>query len=568
MDAAAQPGVRDVVLMKSSQVGWTEILNNVVGYFIDQDPAPILLVQPTLEIGQAWSKDRLAPMLRDTPCLQGKVRDPRSRDSGNTILHKTFPGGHITIAGANSPAGLASRPIRVTLFDEVDRYPRSAGSEGDPIALGKKRSTTFWNRISFEGSTPTIKGVSKIEARFAESDQRFFYVPCPHCGEGQKLTWSQVQWPDGQPEAALYYCATCGAAWSDGERYQAVAKGQWRATAPFKGIAGFFLNEIYSPWVELGDMAARWLEAKKLPDTLRTFVNTALAETWEEPAEALDEGDLAARREDYGPDNLPAEIVLVTAGIDVQDDRLEIGVEGWGVDQECWAITQHVIYGDPAMNDVWADLDDYLAATLTREDGVALKIAAACIDTGGHFTERVYAYARRRYSRRVWAIKGVTGDRPIVGKPTKQKGGVRLFPVGVDNAKSLIFARLRIPDPGPGYCHFSIGHDDEYFAQVTAEKAIRKKHRGFTRIEWHKVRDRNEALDCKVYSYAAFVNLNPALAKIEARLLKKKETDDERAKPPESETVEKAEDDEDPPRSTRPRRRRRARRQDGFTGNW
>src|SRR5882672_4269896 len=232
MDAVADPAIREIWVMKAAQIGWTEILNNVIGFHIDQDPAPILLVQPNLEMAEAWSKDRLAPMIRDTPALRGKIADPRARDTGNTLLHKTFAGGHLTIAGANSPAGLASRPIRIVLFDEVDKFPSSAGAEGDPISLGKKRSTTFWNRKMLAGSTPTIKGSSRVEEGFEASDQRYYFVPCPHCQEFQRLTWPQVRWPEGRPEAAVYVCQHCGAEISEAQKPAMILAGEWRASKP------------------------------------------------------------------------------------------------------------------------------------------------------------------------------------------------------------------------------------------------------------------------------------------------------------------------------------------------
>jgi phage terminase large subunit GpA-like protein len=237
MDAVADPLIREIVVMKSAQVGWTEILLNVVGYFVDLDPSPILLVQPTVDMAAAFSKDRLAPMVRDTPALTGRIADARSRDSGNTTLHKTFPGGHITIGGANSPAGLASRPIRVALFDEVDRFPASAGTEGDPIALGKKRTTTFWNRKILMGSTPTIKGESRIESAFELGDQRYYMVPCPHCEVTQRLMWAQVRWDEGKPETAHYVCQHCGVMLDDADKAQMLRTGDWVPSKPFTGIA-------------------------------------------------------------------------------------------------------------------------------------------------------------------------------------------------------------------------------------------------------------------------------------------------------------------------------------------
>lgn len=507
MDAFSDPAIETVVVMSSAQIGKTEILNNIIAYHIAQDPSPMLVVQPTLDMAQTWSKDRLAPMLRDTPALQGLVQDPRARDSGNTTLHKIFPGGHVTSCGANSPSSLASRPVRLVLCDEVDRYPISAGSEGDPVSLAKKRATTFWNRKIGLVSTPTVKGVSRIEMAFEESDKRYYHVPCPHCGHSQTLKWAQVRWE--QPEDASYICEECGALWSDTERVRAIRQGQWVATGESKRVAGFHISGLYSPWVPLEAAVRDFLEAKKQPATLRVFVNTFLGETWEEQGEAIDDYQIAERREDFG-DTLEMGILMLTAGVDVQDDRLEVEVVGWGRDEESWSLEYKTIYGDPSSPAVWQDLDSILSQTFEREDGKALHIRAVCVDSGGHHTTSVYNYVRPREGKRIFAIKGVGGEgKPLVGKPGRNNiGKIKLFPIGVDSAKELLYSRLRITEPGPGYCHFPTSRSDEYFRQLTAEKLVVRYHKGFARREWVKARPRNEALDCRVYAMAAFGILN------------------------------------------------------------
>jgi phage terminase large subunit GpA-like protein len=519
MDALNEPNVREVVAMTSAQVGKTEILNNVIAYHISQDPSPILVVQPTLDLAQTWSKDRLAPMLRDTPVLQGMVKDPRARDSGNTTLHKIFPGGHITACGANSPSSLASRPIRVVLCDEVDRYPVSAGSEGDPISLAKKRAATFWNRKIMLVSTPTNKGASRIETAYEESDQRVFFVPCPHCEASQQLKWSNVKWDEDKPETARYICNDCGVEWSEPDRLRAIRNGKWKATNEFKGVAGFHLSTLYSPWTPLADGVRDFLEAKKQPATLRVWVNTYLGESWEEQGEAVDDYELSQRREDW--DALPREVLLLTAGVDVQDDRLEVEVVGWGLDEESWSIHYQTIYGDPSSPKVWDDLDVVLARKWEHESGSEMIATATCVDSGGHHTQSVYKYCKAREGKRVFAIKGVGGDgRPLVGRPSKNNiGKVNLFPIGVDTAKHLLFSRLRITEPGAGYCHFPFDRDDEYFKQLTAEKIATRYHKGFARREFVKVRPRNEALDVRVYAMAALTLLNANLKALHNRMM-------------------------------------------------
>jgi phage terminase large subunit GpA-like protein len=519
MDALNDPSVETVVMMSSAQVGKTEILNNIVGYFVDQDPTSILVVQPTLTMGQAWSKDRLSPMLRDTPCLRGKVKDPRARDSGNTTMHKVFPGGHITIAGSNSPAGLASRPIRIVLADELDRWPVSAGTEGDPLKLAFKRSTTFFNRKRFVCSTPTIKGYSRIESMYEESDKRRFYVPCPDCGEFQVLKWAQVQWPEGEPREACYYCEHCGVEIDETKKLGMVRLGEWRAEGEFRGIVGVHLNELYSPWRSFGEIAEDFLEAKRGGvETLKTWVNTSLGETWEDEGETVEATPLFHRRE--RGDKIPEWAGVLTAGVDVQGDRLEIQVNAWGKGEESKTIEQTLIMGDPAKRDVWDDLDVALTKSYEHETGAKLKIAGCCIDSGGHHTNEVYQFCKNRVARRVWAIKGVGGEgRAIVSRPSKSnQGGVQLFSLGVDTAKDTLYARLKNEDEGPGYIHFDWGLDEEFFKQLTAEKITTKYVKGRPSRVWVQTRPRNEACDCWVYSYAALLILNANLDVLVDRL--------------------------------------------------
>ena len=528
MDAISDPAIETVVLMMGAQMGKSECLNNVVGYHIAQDPSPILVVQPTLDMAQTWSKDRLAPMLRDTPALQGLVKDPRSRDSGNTTLHKSFPGGHITACGANSPASLASRPIRVVLCDEVDRFPISAGSEGDPVTLAKKRAATFWNRKIILVSTPTNKGASRIEAAYEESDKRLYYVPCPDCGHHQVLRWSNVRWDEGKPETAGYSCEDCGTIWDDAMRARAVRRGHWKATGTSAKTAGFFVSGIYSPWIPLEDAVRDFIEVKKQPATLRVWVNTYLGETWEEQGDQVDDYDLAQRAEDWG-DTVPADAFLLTAGVDVQDDRLEAEIVAWGKDEESWSIAYTTIHGDPSGPAVWRDLDDFLAQKFEHEYGEQLIVRAACIDSGGHHTQSVYKYVAPREGKRIFAIKGVGGEgKPMVGKPSKNNiGKIKLFPVGVDTIKYELFSRFKITEHGPGYCHFPVGRDAEYYKQLTAEKIATRYHKGFARREFVKTRPRNEALDVRVYAKAALALLNVNLTHLATKFEHRKEAQTE-----------------------------------------
>ena len=518
MDAINDPAIENLVIMSAAQIGKTEILLNILGYYISHDPSPILVLQPTLAMAQAFSKDRLAPMLRDTPALKGKVKDPRSRDSDNTTLHKAFGGGHVTLAGSNSPASLASRPIRIVLADEVDRYPHSAGAEGDPVALARKRSATFFNRKLVLTSTPTVKGASRIETAFEGSDKRYFQVPCVDCDEKQVLRWANVQWPEDRPDQAVYVCEHCGSAWDDTMRLRAIRRGEWQATETFTGVAGFFINGLYSPWTTLADAAREFLEARKLPEQLRVFVNTYLGETWEDAGEQVDSLGLYDRREDYEGE-LPEGVVVLTAGVDVQDDRLEMEIVGWGRDEESWGIAYHRLEGDPTSPQVWSDLDSILKTTFQHPSGVELSIRAVAIDTG-HHTQSVYNFVKPREGRRIMAIKGVGGEgKALIGRPTKNNiAKVRLYPIGSNTVKELLLSRLKISEAGPGYCHFPDTYDEEYFRQLTAEKKVTKYRRGFPYSEWVKTRARNEALDVRCYSVAAYAALNTNINKVAERL--------------------------------------------------
>ncbi|TCP30703.1 phage terminase large subunit family protein [Sphingomonas sp. BK235] len=528
MDAVSDPLIEEVVVMKSAQVGWTEIINNIAGYFIDKDPSPIMVMQPTLEMAEGWSTDRLAPMVRDSPRLRVKIAEAKSRDSGNKLLQKRFPGGQLVIVGANSPASLASRPMRVILADEVDRYPASAGVEGDPLTLAYKRTNNFWNRRKLAGSTPTIAGASRIEAKFEESDKRFFFVPCHQCGEHQVLKWEQVRWEKTKagahrPDTAHYICEHHGCIWDDADRWGAVLKGEWRATAPFTGIAGFHIWEAYSSWVKLSATVTAFLEARKTPDTYKVWTNTALGLTWVEKGEAPDWQRLYERRsQELTLGEAPEWVARITVGSDVQRDRVEASVWGWGEGMRSVLIEHRVFHGDPSKPDVWKEMDAFLGEEWETPSGRRLRMSKLAIDTGdGHSTTHVYAWARR-HPREVMAIKGTgsfNASVPVMGptwvdvtvRGTKVARGVQLWTIAVSLFKSETYAWLRLEQPldgeayPPGYIHLPMGVDAEWLQQLVAEQLITTKNKrtGFTRQEWQKTRERNEAIDCRVYARAA-----------------------------------------------------------------
>lgn len=514
-------------MMSSAQVGKTEMLLNIVGYYMDYDPSPILLLQPTLQMAEAFSKDRLAPMLRDTPSLKGCVKDARARDSGNTLLHKTFPGGHITMAGANSPASLASRPIRIFLADEVDRYPTSAGTEGDPINLGAKRTTTFYNRKKIYTSTPTVKHFSRIENAYEKSDKRRYYVPCPHCEIKTTLKWSQIKWDksdngDHLPETAYYVCEECGGVWHDHQKVEQMLKGgEWVAEQESRGIAGFHLNELYSPWKKWSEVVVDFLDSKNDTEQLKTWTNTSLGETFEEAGDQVDDTFLYARREEY-PAEVPQEACVLTMGGDVQKDRIEVEVIGWGEHEESWNIDCRIFTGDTSKPEVWDELSEFLNYQYKHESGNLLPIAAVGLDTG-YRTQMVYDFVLRHSTRRIFALKGVPGaGRPIIALSRKSRAKTRrkvdLYTVGVDDAKILLASRLKITEPGAGYCHFPMARDEEFFLQLTAEKMVTKFRRGFPYREWIKTRPRNEATDNRIYGHAVLKILNPNYQALLAKL--------------------------------------------------
>lgn len=523
MDALNEPGVHTVVLMTSAQVGKTVLIENVIGYHIHHDPSPILMVMPTVEMAETFSRDRLAPMVRDTPALQGRIADPKSKSAGNTLLYKWFPGGFIVMTGANSPSSLASRPIRIVLCDEVDRYPVSAGTEGDPVALAVKRTATFWNRRIVMTSTPTIKGNSRIEMAFNDSDQRRYYVPCPHCGEMQFLEWKNIQWLPGNPSSAGYVCRSCAALINESSKQSMLQQGQWIAELPCNGIAGFHINELYSPWRRWSDIVKDFLFAKQSPETLKVWVNVSLGETWEESSEKSDPATLLSRRENYTSARLPAGILYLTCGVDCQDDRLELEIVGWRQTSrdeppESWGVEYHVLRGDPARTAVWEQLDGILKGEWRTEEGRALRISAACVDSGGHHTAQVYAFCSERKGRHIYATKGMAGPRPVwshkAGKSQKYKAQV--WHIGVDTGKDAWYARLRIADFGPGYCHFPIAYNEDYFDMLTSEQVRTKYSKGHPVREWFCPQGRrNEALDIRVMNLAALLSrpVNwPALA--------------------------------------------------------
>ena len=524
LNAISNPAVEKVTVMKSARVGYTTIMRHALAYYIAEEPCPIMVVHPTLSDSQSWSKTELAPMLRDTEKLRGLVKDPRSRDSGNTVLQKEGVGFNITLVGANSPTGFRRSTIRVLLMDELSAWPPSAGLEGDQEKLAEMRTQTFWNRKIIAGSTPTVKGLCRIERRFEKSDQRQYFVPCPECQHFQTLKWSGVVWPEDDPDGAAYACEGCGSLIPSSKKLGMLQGGEWRPTNEEgePNHVGFRINALYSlhSGAVWGRLAREFLEAKRSGhEALRGFINLVLGETWDaDSGEGIEGEPLYQRREEY--EQVPKAVLVVTAAVDVQGARLEVERKGWAEGEESWGLGYRVIIGDPGLPEVWAQLDDYLLEPLETEDGRTLTVAACCIDSGGHHTQTVYDFVQPRQSRRVFAIKGVgLAGAPIVGRPRAQKKRrVMLLPVGTDAAKDLIYSRLKSEEPGAGYFHFPKNdeYDGEYFEQLSAERAVQTFVKGVPVRRWKQTRARNEALDITVYNLAAVRILNPNWDKLRA----------------------------------------------------
>lgn len=539
-DLSARSRVQEVVVMFAAQLGKSESGMNWVGYIIDQEPGPLMLVQPTTDMAKRFSRQRVTPMLEETPALRRKVKENRSRDDANTTLMKDFTGGVLVISGANSAASLRSMPVRYLFLDEIDAYPLDVDGEGDPVALAEKRTSTFGRRKVLKVSTPTTKDFSRIEAAYLASDRRRYLVECPQCGERQPLAWGAdkdhgIKWDkdaEGAPilSSVHYVCAVTGCCIEEHHKPALLAGGRWEAGAESSRpgrLTGYHLNALYAPlgWVGWGDLVQQWHEAQlaaKSGDVskLKTFVNTALAETWEEQGDKVAHHELARRAEDFPLGSVPVGGMLLTQGVDVQGDRIERRVWGYGRGQESWLVDREIIYGDPAIEEgqpgsVWTVLTERLRTPLSHAAGGALVIAATAIDSGGHHTQQVYAYARAHASLNVLAVKGASiRGKAALGKPSdievtwrgqKIARGVKLWPVGTDTVKSLIYGRLRVDVAGPGYIHLpaALVQTDE-FEQLTAERLVTRYVKGHPRMEWVKPNGRrNESLDCAVYAYAA-----------------------------------------------------------------
>jgi phage terminase large subunit GpA-like protein len=516
--------VERVVVMKGAQVGGTELGLNWVGYVIHHAPGPMMIVWPTTEMAQRNSKHRIDPLIEESPALKDLVAPARSRDSGNTVLMKEFLGGVLVMTGANSAVGLRSMPVRYLFLDEVDAYPLDVAGEGDAVHLAEARTRTFARRKILLVSTPTIAGASIIEREYEASDRRRYFVPCPHCGHRQWLRFEQLRWERGRPETAVYVCEACAEPIQEHHKPGMLERGQWQALGESR-TAGFHLSSLYSPWRKWREIAAAWEKAAmgehKSIAMIKAFKNSELGETWVEEGEAPDWQRLLERREDYRIGTVPAGGLLLTAGADVQKDRIEVSVWAFGRGKEAWLVEHRVLMGEPAREEVWRRLAELLTETWTHESGCQLPLSRLAVDTG-FATQETYSFVRRVRDSRVMAVKGVGKGAALIGLPTavdtltngkRLRRGVRVFPVAGSVAKLEFYNALRktpeVAEDGTtvrypaGYIHLP-KVDAEFLQQLCAEQLVTRRDRnGYPVREWQKMRERNEALDCYVYARAA-----------------------------------------------------------------
>ena len=537
MDAFTQPGVWKIAIQAGSQVGKTELELNMMGRAIDVDPGPMLFVQPTDKVVDDFSKRRVAPMIKACPTLSGKVYEAKSRDAGNTIGMKTFPGGSVAITGANSPTELASRPIRYLFMDEIDRFPRSAGTEGDPTELAERRTETFKdNRKVVLTSTPTVKGASKIERAYMQGTQEEWHVECPHCKSFSFIRFSDIKFDKEEYQAngekefkvlhAQWQCPKCKAQTSEYETKRCPAK--WVMMHPEaleEGFRSFKINSFMSPWSSWKGIVKDFLKAKDDPELLKVFYNTVLGETWEMLDRSGTPEKLFSRREHYGAE-VPPGVLVLTMGVDTQDNRLEYEVVGWSRDEESWGIARGLIPGRADAPGVWEELDLLLEREWTMSNGMKMRVLATFVDSGGHFTQSVYQECAAREKKRVWAIKGEGGEGKPYVRPMKTSSGAVRFIIAVDSGKEAILYATGVDPSGdmmtPRYMHFPrdyrAGYDIDYFKGLVAEKMVIHRVRGKAVVAFEKIYERNEPLDCRNYARAAFRYFNWNFDQIEKAL--------------------------------------------------
>ena len=511
-----------ITMMTGAQIGKTELLLNILGRYMHIDPCPILMVQPTVDDARAFSQERVAPMIRDTKVLRKIVIN-------DTVQQKSFYGGYVRFVGSNSPSGLASRPIRITLLDEVDRFPVSSGAEGSPVELAEKRTTTFINKKKIRTSTPTIANKSAIERLMNESTYEEWSLPCPHCEEYTPLEFENLKWENNDPKTAKFMCPACGTLSTESRwKSKKQLNGKWIARFPERiKNRGFHMNSLASPWRTWESIVEEFLKVKDNPQEKKVFWNTVLGKPWVlHLSGAIEYRRLFERKKSYEHDNLSKDIKIITAGVDVQDDRLEVEVVGWCNKYKSYGLIYKKFFGNPGDEKVWNELDQFLLQKFKIEDGREEVIRTTCIDSGGHHTSAVYKFCMARQWRNVYAIKGVGGEgkKPIIGISHLEKEGsenVDLLLIGVNSIKDMVCSALKAEtDEENGYCEFPLrleyGYDITYFKGITSEvKTVDETVRG-DKIIWKVIKGRrNEPFDLRVYALAAVlltpINLNSGL---------------------------------------------------------
>lgn len=502
-DAITDPDTPFITVLKSARIGYSTLLTAAIGAFVVNEPSPILLVLPTEADCRDYIVSDLEPVFAASPSLRNAI-EPEADEAGrSTMLSRRFPGGFLKVVAAKAPRNLRRHTVRVAILDELDGM--DVTQEGPPLLLAKRRTESFADRKVICGSTPVFEATSPTIASFMESDQRIYEVPCPHCGEYHEVKWADIRWPEGKPDAAYWACPSCGGVVEEAGKADMVAAGRWRATHPeVTGHAGFRLNSLISPVpnARWGILAREFLACKGDPTRLMVFANTVLGEGWKEDGNDLDRDLLDGRAADFGLNRIPLEVLAITAGVDVQDDRLEITFTGWSESGEAWVLGHEVIWQAYDTDGAWLELDDLLKSRWQHPLGGSLGVDACCVDSSsGLHMSHVYKYAFPRYRRGIFAIKGVAGNRPpIEASRTRIQGG-RLWIVGTDTIKSTLFARVT----AGSMIHFSKDLPETWFDQFAGERLVIRYHKGqpvrrFERVSGARV----EALDCTVYAYAAW----------------------------------------------------------------
>lgn len=575
LDMTINPDCHRITMKWGAQVGKTTVALCAQGYHMVIRPVSQMMMQPSETDLQVWMNTKFTPLVESTPAIRSRLAKPRGRDGVNNSKMKSYPGGFLMFAWSGSPKTMRGRSAPLIVADEVNGYAPTP--EGHPVGLLWQRAATFGDqRKLIEISTPTIKGESYISDGFEAGDQRRYHVPCHECGEHQVMRWENVTWEgrkstsiddadadngqDHDATTARYICAHCGSLWNDGQRVWALRNaerlgGGWRAAKPFRGHASYHLNEMYSTFRRLRDIVQSYLD-KLATDDLQTFVNVSLSEDFEETGEQADPDCLISRAEDFRAP-VPMGGLVLTAGVDMQQDRLEVEVVAWGHGEESWSVEYYVLWGDPLQADVWDELEELLSSTWLHESGAQMSITAACVDTGGTGgnTQAAYDWLKGKTGRRIFGIKGVGGwGRPIVAAPQRKQSGkkarkIDLFLVGTDEAKLTVMRRLAVERPGPGYCHIPKTRGSDWYQQLTAEKLMTRYVKGFPVREWHQTRPRNEALDCRVYALAALKIANPSFRRAAERLSHVIEHDPAQQQP---KTIKPAPREEKAPEETKP----------------